>query len=172
MNVVCLKNLTADHLFNVLQLRREWKLHLQKLNWEPRDTSPFLQPSSTRAQLRTESDLCWWNYRKKFSTDVRINMRKNGEISVPRWSVSLKRRWRRRKWAPCSPGSNAELELKALRCWYRLSWMNTAESDVVSLLTNYLSWFELGVLYGKHGVPRTICWTCSHNSSIASKCCW
>lgn len=102
----------------------------------------------------------------KFSTDIKINIRKNGEISVPKRSASLKRSWRRRKWAPCSPGSNAEPRLKVLRCWCRLSWMNTTKRDGASLLTNYLSWSELGVLYGKHRVPRDIHWTCSQNERV------
>lgn len=51
MNAGCLKNLTADNLLNIVQQRQECKLHLQKPNWQPRDTSPFLHPSSATAQL-------------------------------------------------------------------------------------------------------------------------
>lgn len=104
----------------------------------------------------------------KFSTDVRINMRKNGEISVLKRSASLKRSWRRRKQAPSSPGSNAEPRLKVLRCWCRLSWMNTTKRD--GHLCWQIIWAGLNLVSCMENTESPEIYT--ERAHITSEYCW
>lgn len=77
-------------------------------------------------------------------------MRKNGDISFPRWSVGLKRLPQKEK------------KRGSLQAWQQC---RTPAQGLKVLVQAQL---QKGVLHGNHGVPRAMHWTCSHISSTVS----